>query len=175
VRSAGLALSLALALAAAAPARAQYTPPTYLAEPGSLTDRYLSVGEVRDELHGATARFQACFLEHSGPASPGDVNLLMKIGRDGFPYDVQVEIPEEATLLQQCLVDIAAAMTFPAHDGDPLNLAYPLVFVRDDRGSRLVPYPIVFVKERPREFLLIPLPLTMTPEERSELQRLLYP
>lgn len=169
-------LLAALVLAAAVPAWAQYNPPTYLAEPGSSTDRYLTAGEARDVLHGATAQFEACFLQHTGISNnPGDVNLMMTIGWDGQPAEVRFEIEEGWELLHGCLDETASALVFPAHDGDPLNLAYPLVFIRDDRGSRLVPYPIVFVRSRERAFLLVPLPLSLTPEERAELARLLYP
>jgi hypothetical protein len=176
VNRAASGLLVVLVLVAAVPAWAQYKPPTYLAEPGSRTDRYLTAGEARDVLHGGTAQFEACFLEHTGISkTPGDVNLMMTVGWDGRPADVQLEIEEGWEPLRGCLDETASSLVFPAHDGDPLNLAYPLVFIRDDRGSRLVPYPIVFVRQRERAFLLLPLPLSLTPEERAELGRLLYP
>lgn len=164
-----------LVLGAAGAARAQYKPPTYLAEPGSLTDRYLTPGEARDVLHGATSAFEACFLEQGGIAGGGDVTLRLTVNSDGRPEGIEVEAGEGQGSLQGCLEQVAGGLSFPAHDGDPLALAYPLVFVRDDRGSRLVPYPIVFVKPRERAFLLLPMPLTLTLEEREALERLLYP
>ncbi len=146
-----------------------------LEESGTLTDRYLTVGEVRDVLHGANRGFHDCFLEHSGLREPGDVTLRFQVGRDGLPVEEQVEIGEEFEPLRECLLGVASALEYDAHDGDPLEVAYPIVFVRDDRGPRTVPYPIVFVRPRARSFLWLHVPPALDPTERDLLSSWLYP
>lgn len=146
-----------------------------LGEPGSFADRYLTVGEVRDVLHKANPRFQACFFEHLGPAEPGDVTLSFEVRADGGPEEVFVEIREDLGGLRSCLADVAYGLEYQDHDGDTLAVAYPLVFVQDDEGRRLIKYPIVFSRPRPRDFVLIHLPPSLTPDELALLRTALFP
>jgi len=146
-----------------------------LGEPGTFADRYLTVGEVRDVLHKANPRFQACFFEHLGPAEPGDVTLSFEVRADGQPEEVFVEIREEMAELRACLADVTYGLKYADHDGDPLAVAYPLVFVQDDEGRRLIKYPIVFSRPRPRDFVLVHLPPSLTPEEQSLVRGALFP
>jgi len=146
-----------------------------LAHTGERTDRYLEVGEARDVLHRATKFFLDCFVIHLGANEPGEVTLSLEVTREGDPEEVFVEIDPELGDLRQCLVGVAEGLEFQDHDGDPMEVAYPLVFVRDDQGSRVVLYPIVFVRPRPRDFVLIHLPPTLTPEQREQLRRALFP
>ena len=89
--------------------------------------------------------------------------------------DVRLDIRDGLDELGECLEMVAGALTFPEHDGDPMTIGYPLVFVRDEQGRRAVPYPIVFVKPRERTFLLMNLPPALTPEDRAILQEVLFP
>ncbi len=171
-RSVQLALAFVV-LTAAGVASAQGA--SVLEESGTLTDRYLMVGEVRDVLHAANGAFQACFLEHTGARDPGEVTLRFTVGRDGLPVDVQLEVGEGFDELGACLASAAGTLEYDAHDGDPLVVAYPVVFVRDDRGPRTVPYPIVFVRPRERAFLWIHVPPSADPETRALLSSWLYP
>lgn len=167
------AASLLVALAGAGGALAQGA--SVLEESGTLTDRYLTVGEVRDVLHAANGAFQACFLGHAGARDPGEVTLRFAVGRDGLPVDVQLEVGEDLADLGACLAAEAGRLEYDAHDGDPMQVAYPVVFVRDDRGPRTVPYPIVFVRPRVRAFLWIHVPPSADPETRDLLSNWLYP
>jgi len=146
-----------------------------LAEPGSFSDRYLTVGEVRDVLHKANPKFQSCFFQYLGPQEPGDVTLSFEVTSDGQAEEVFVEMREGLDELRACLVDVAAGLRYQRHDGDVLTLAYPIVFVQDDRGRRVVKYPIVFVRPRERRFVLIHVPPSLTAEERAWLEYVLYP
>ncbi len=167
---------VALALVAVAPrASAQLVVPTYLGESGSLTDRYLDADEVRELLHAANGDLGQCFAEHMGPGEAGDVTLTLTVGGDGLPTEVHVEMDGGHDEVRLCLEDVAAGLRFPAHDGDPLAIGYPIVFLRDKKGDRTVPYPVVFVKPRARPFLMMNLPPTLTAEQRDLLERALYP
>lgn len=146
-----------------------------LGHTGERTDRYLTVGEARDVLHRATKFFLDCHVVHLGAREPGEVTLSLEVNREGDPEEVFVEIDPSLGELRQCLVEVAEGLSFQDHDGDPLAVAYPLVFVRDDRGSRVVLYPIVFTRPRPRNFLLLHLPPTLDPEERALLETVLFP
>lgn len=146
-----------------------------LGHSGERTDRYLEVGEVRDVLHRATKFFLDCYVVHLGAQEPGEVTLSLEVTREGDPEEVFIELDPELGDLRQCLVGVAEGLKFQDHDGDPMEVAYPLVFVRDDQGSRVVLYPIVFVRPRPRDFLLIHLPPTLTPTQRELLSRALFP
>ena len=146
-----------------------------LAEPGSFSDRYLTVGEVRDALHKANPKFQSCFFQHLGPQEPGEVTLSFEVTADGQAQEVFVEIRDGLDELRACLVDVAAGLRYQRHDGDVLTLAYPIVFVQDDQGRRVVKYPIVFVRPRERRFVLIHVPPSLTAEERAWLEDVLYP
>jgi hypothetical protein len=164
-------VAVAVALAVAPPSWAA----SRLGLTGTLTDRYLTVSEVRDELHGSNDRLQECFLEHVAAVMPGEMTLSFVVRRDGHTEEVFVEVAESFEELRICVVEHVGKVRFQEHDGDPLEVAYPLVFHRDENGSRLVKYPIVFVRPRPRAFLLIPVPLALTPEERELLSGWLYP
>jgi hypothetical protein len=146
-----------------------------LEQTGTLTDRYLTVGEAREVLHAANQGFGLCFQEHAGVREPGDVSLKFTVARDGRPLSVRVEIDEEFAPLGECLEQVAADLRYDAHDGDPMDLAYPIVFVRDDRGPRTVPYPIVFVRPRERTFLFVHVPPSLDPAARQRLSGWLYP
>jgi len=146
-----------------------------LGHTGERTDRYLTVGEVRDVLHESTKYFLDCYVVHLGAQEPGEVTLSLEVTREGDPEEVFIEIDPALGDLRQCLVDVAEKLSFDEHDGDPMEVAYPLVFVRDDQGSRVILYPIVFVRPRPRDFLLIHLPPTLTPEQRELLDRAFFP
>jgi hypothetical protein len=172
VRRMGLVL---LALALLAPLAGPAAASDKLSHTGERTDRYLTVGEVRDVLHRSTKFFLDCFVVHLGANEPGEVNLSLEVTRAGDPEEIFVEIDPALEGLRQCLVGVTEKMTFDDHDGDPMEVAYPLVFVRDDQGSRVIPYPIVFVRPRPRDFLLLHLPPTLTPEQRESLTRALFP
>jgi hypothetical protein len=172
VRRLGLLLfALAFATPIAAPASAS----DKLGHAGERTDRYLTVGEARDVLHRSTKFFLDCYIVHLGAREAGEVTLSLEVTREGDPEEVFVEIDPELDDLRQCLVGVAEKMTFDEHDGDPMEVAYPLVFVRDDQGSRVILYPIVFVRPRPRDFLLMHLPPTLTPAQRENLARALFP
>lgn len=168
MRRLGLVL---LALALCTPAAAS----DKLGRSGERTDRYLTVGEVRDVLHRSTKFFLDCYVVHLGAKEAGEVTLSLEVTRAGDPEEVFVEMDPSLEDLRQCLVGVAEKMSFDEHDGDPMQVAYPLVFVRDDQGSRVVPYPIVFVRPRPRDFLLLHVPPTLTPEQREKLSRVLFP
>ncbi len=165
------AIAAILACAPAAPSAAA----SRLGETGTLTDRYLTVSEVRDGLHDANDRMQGCFLEYVAAVMPGEMTLSFVVRRDGHPEEVFVDVDPQFEDLRLCVIEQAASLRYQEHDGDPLEVAYPLVFHRDENGSRLVRYPIVFARPRPRSFLMIPLPLALTPEERALLAGWLYP
>jgi hypothetical protein len=173
MRVAAAALVLLAACMPAALAAGQGA--SVLEQTGTLTDRYLTVGEARDVLHAANPGFGACFQEHAGVREPGDVSLKFTVARDGRPLSVRVEIDEAFAPLGECLEQVASELRYDAHDGDPMELAYPIVFVRDDRGPRTVPYPIVFVRPRVRTFLFVHVPPALTPALREKLSGWLYP
>jgi len=151
--------------------------PTYLGEPGSLSDRYLTPVEVRDILHDANGTFDSCLQETVATDLPGEVTLTFAIGADGLPKEILLELEtvEGFDRLSDCILAAVNEFEFPAHDGDTLEIAYPIVFVNDQKGKRTIPYPIVFVKPRERTLLLLNIPPSLSVQERERLQKLLFP
>lgn len=149
-------------------------PADRLDAPGSPTDRYLDADEVRGVLHAANESFFLCFREHARDRSgAGDVALTMTVPRDGRPNPIGVEIGQSKEPLRPCLEAAAAALEFGDHDGDPLEISYPLVFVVDRQGMRVLDYPVVFTRPRPVRLPLFELPLDLTHAEVLLLERVL--
>ena len=144
---------------------------------GKLHVRLGPITAVRDILHDSNGDFDACLQEHTGTDLPGEVTLTFSVGADGLPREslLELEITEGFEALKDCVLGVTGKFKFPLHDGDTLEIAYPIVFVNDQKGKRTIPYPIVFVKPRVRTFMLLNLPQTLTAQERERLEKLLFP
>jgi hypothetical protein len=143
--------------------------------PGSPTDRYLEPAELREALHGATQEFFLCFRRHLGIGrEPGEISVEFAIDRDGVPQQVRLQGPASTPdPLRDCLVAVTEGIRFDDHDGDPVEAAYPLVFVTDSQGARVLPYPVVFVRPRPVRLPLLLLPPDISRGEVLMLERIL--
>ncbi|MCK6529821.1 hypothetical protein L6R50_20450 [Myxococcota bacterium] len=162
-------------LLAPAGTRGASTEEDIIDQPGSPTDRYLSDDELRSALHAANPAFFACFSGRTMNQDPGDVSVYFTVPADGVPVDVRAEVPNPVPGLAECLATAVAALRFQDHDGDPVEAAYPVVFVRDEKGARVIPYPTVFTRDRAAEFVLFPVPPALDDADRSLLHRVLFP
>jgi hypothetical protein len=139
--------------------------------PGSPTDRWLEAEEIRAALHGATESFFACFREHvRGTEAPGDVSVSFMVPRDGRPAQVQVQADRAPESLRPCVAGVVSGLALPAHDGDPVEAAYPLVLRVDREGARVLPYPVVFIRRPPPRLPLLALPGDLPGPGLSELE-----
>jgi len=143
--------------------------------PGSPTDRYLHPAELRVGLHGATESFFLCFRRHLGIGrEPGEISTTFTVAVDGKPTAVRIDGPDDTPQpLEACLIAATEAIEFDDHDGDPVEASYPLVFVTDSKGARVLPYPVVFVRPRPVRLPLLLLPPDVTRGEILMLERIL--
>mgnify|MGYP006979904142 FL=1 len=149
-------------------------PKDRLDHPGAPTDRYLDPGEIRDVLHGVTDGFYGCFRSHArGTRDVGDVAVTFKVGGSGAVEGAIAEIGGAPEALGPCLVELLGTLEFAAHDGDPVEVSYPLVYQVDQRGARVLPYPVVFTKPRPVRLPLLSVPLDVAPGELTMLERIL--
>jgi hypothetical protein len=136
---------------------------------GEATDRYLSPDELRLVLHAATDDLTECFVASGGlSAASLDAALTFVISRSGETQDVQVTLGRNEAELRSCLGMVVEGLSFDDHDGDPLEVSYPLVFVADEPSGKLLPYPVVFTKTQP-----IRLPLLELPPDLSSAELLL--
>ena len=171
-----LALIVLLALPGVATAQGSGGDPAdRLDAHGAPTDRYLDRVEIRDVLHGGTEAFFACFREHlRGDANPGDLSAVFFIERDGVPSRVTIDGPETPEALSGCLVEAVAALRFDDHDGDPMEVSYPIVYQSTARqGARVVPYPLVFIRASAPRLPLLSLPPDLSAGEIVLLEKVL--
>jgi len=127
--------------------------------PGEATDRYLTPTEVRTVLHASTEAFYTCFRTHlRGGEAPGETAVTFTIARSGESEAIVPELGRAPETLGPCLTQVVKALDFPDHDGDPMEVSYPLVYQVDRQGARILPYPIVFTKPRPVRLPLLELP-----------------
>jgi len=142
--------------------------------PGSPTDRYLDSDEIRTVLHTATDGFFECFRTHArGGVDASDAGVTFTVQRDGHATDILVEVGSAPDALRTCLTEVVAALEFGEHDGDPLEASYPLVYLVDQQGARVLPYPVVFSKPAPVRLPLLPLPPDVGPGEIRMLELIL--
>lgn len=145
-----------------------------LDHPGAPTDRYLDAGEIRDVLHGATDAFYECFRTQArGTRDVGDVAVTFTVGGDAQVVAVTAELGGAPEALGPCLQQVVEALEFAGHDGDPVEVSYPLVYQVDQRGARVLPYPVVFTRPRPVRLPLLMLPIDVSPGELKMLERIL--
>lgn len=145
-----------------------------LDHPGAPTDRYLDPGEIRDVLHGATDAFYQCFRTHArGTRDVGDVAVTFTVGREGVVTEAMAEVGAAPESMGPCLQEVLRALEFAGHDGDPVEVSYPLVYQVDQRGARVLPYPVVFTKPRPVRLPLLVLPVDVSGGELKMLERIL--
>jgi hypothetical protein len=143
--------------------------------PGTPTDRYLSTAEVREVLHAGTDAFFQCFREHLRTRKQAEVDLSFAVSREGRAERVLVSGAELPAPFVPCIEAAAVALPFPTHDGDLSEFSYPLVFVADAKGARVLPYPVVFTKPRPLRLPLLRLPPDLPPGDLLLLERLVHP
>jgi len=142
------------------------TPFDRLDSPGEATDRYLSPDELRLVLHAATDEFTSCFVASVGRAdAPLDAAVTFVVSRSGESQDVQVTLGGNEAALKACLGKVVEGLSFDDHDGDPLEVSYPLVFVADEPSGRVLPYPVVFTKTQPVRLPLLELPPDLSSAE----------
>jgi len=141
--------------------------------PGSPTDRYLTSDELRDRLHAATDGFFACFRASLRSKPEGGASVTFVVDREGEAGSIEVDRGKAPESLVPCVQQVVAGIEFGAHDGDPLDVSYPLVYEVDTRGARILPYPIVFTRPRPVRLPLLGLPLDVTPGELRMLELIL--
>ncbi len=145
-----------------------------LDHPGSPTDRYLDAGEIRDTLHGATDDFYQCFRTQArGTRDVSNVAVTFTVSRDGQAVAVTAELGGAPEALGPCLQQVIGELEFAGHDGDPVEVSYPLVYQVDQKGARVLPYPVVFTRPRPIRLPLLTLPIDATPGELRMLERIL--
>ncbi len=138
--------------------------------PGSPTDRYLTSDEVRDRLHENTQGFFECFRASLRSKPEGGASVTFAVHQDGKAQSIEVDPGKAPETLRPCVASVVAGIDFRTHDGDPLDVSYPLVYEVDTRGARILPYPIVFTKPRPIRLPLLTLPLDTTPGEMKMLE-----
>jgi hypothetical protein len=142
--------------------------------PGSPTDRYLDSTEVRTTLHEANESFFMCFRRASGSrAGVGDASVEFIIERTGATSHGKADLGTELPGLKDCLEEAVGALVFDDHDGDPIEVAYPTVYVVDRKGARVLDYPVVFTRPRPVRLPLLLLPPNITHGEVLLLERIL--
>ncbi len=145
-----------------------------LDHPGSPTDRYLDASELRDALHAVNGEFYACYRQHvRSTKEAGEVAVRFTVGPSGAVTDAFAEIDRAPAELGPCLVGVLQGMTFASHDGDPVEVSYPLVYQVDRQGARVLPYPVVFTKPRPVRLPLLVLPVDLGLGELRMLERIL--
>lgn len=131
---------------------------------GSMTDRYLSPEEVRAVLHAHNDAFFQCFRANlRGGVDPGETGVTFVIGRDGKAVSIVLDSAHGPPALGSCVQTALSAIPFPDHDGEPMEVAYPLVWQVDREGARLLLYPIVFTRARP-----VRIPLVLLPPDVSD-------
>jgi len=146
-----------------------------LNSPGSPTDRYLEPAEVREVLHAANDRFYQCFRTHlRGGGEPGNVAVTFTIDRSGRASSAVAEMAAGYRSLAGCLTGLVQALEFGEHDGEPLQVSYPLVYQVDRKGARVVPYPTVFVRPDTVRLPLLTLPPDLGPGELRMLEIVLF-
>ena len=139
-----------------------------LDSPGEATDRYLAPDEVRTALHSATGELSSCFTPLQLPdGGRVDASVAFSVGRSGAARDARVSIenaPADMGLgaIDSCLVGVIERLTMDDHDGDPLAVSYPLVYVVDGSVGRVLHYPIVFMKSQPVRLPLLELPADLS-------------
>jgi hypothetical protein len=137
-----------------------------LDSPGEATDRYLSPDEVRLVLHAATDDFTGCFVGSLvGADAPLNAAVTFVVSRSGETQDLQVTLGSNEAALRACLGKVVEGLSFDDHDGDPLEVSYPLVFVADEPSGRVLPYPVVFTKTQPVRLPLLELPPDLSSAE----------
>lgn len=142
--------------------------------PGSPTDRYLESSEIREALHAANDAFFQCFRQAAGSrGGVGDVSVDFVIERSGATSHAEVDLGSDLPGLADCLELAVAGIVFDEHDGDPVEVAYPTVYVVDRQGARFLDYPVVFTRPRPVRLPLLLLPPDVTHGEVLLLERLL--
>ncbi|MCP4870575.1 MAG: hypothetical protein GY898_17870 [Proteobacteria bacterium] len=142
--------------------------------PGSPTDRYLDSDEVRAVLHSATEGFFECFRTHARTGvDASDSGVTFTVQRDGSATDIFAEVGSAPEALATCLSGVITALEFGEHDGNPLEVSYPLVYQVDRQGARVLPYPVVFSKPDPVRLPLLPLPANIGPGEVRMLELIL--
>jgi predicted NBD/HSP70 family sugar kinase len=142
--------------------------------PGSPTDRYLDSEEVRTTLHSATDGFFQCFRTHArSGVDASDSGVTFTVQRDGAATGIVAEVGSAPEALAACLADVVAALDFGEHDGDPLEVSYPVVYQVDRRGARVLPYPVVFSRPVPVRLPLLQLPPDIGPGEVRMLELIL--
>ena len=145
-----------------------------LSWPGSPTDRYLEPDEVRAVLHEATDAFYECFNAHvRGGVDVGETSVTLTVARDGSPTAVSIEGGLGVRAVPPCLKDVSEGLQFGDHDGDPLEISYPIVYQVDARrGARILPYPVVFTRPRPIRLPLLSLPIDFSAGEVRMLEKI---
>jgi len=147
-----------------------------LDSPGEVTDRYLDSGEVRVALHGANRELSSCFASLQLPEGGRvDASVRFSVARSGAAEDAKASIdnaPESAGLggVDSCLVGVIQGLSFGDHDGDPLAVSYPLVYVVDGTVGRVLPYPVVLTKSQPVRLPLLELPADLSSTELRLLE-----
>ncbi len=141
---------------------------------GSPTDRYLESAEVRAVIHAANDAFFQCFRRAArSRGGVGDASVEFTIERTGATSGARAELGTDLPGLGDCLEQAVAGLTFDDHDGDPVEVAYPTVYVVDRKGARVLDYPVVFTRPRPVRLPLLLLPPDVTHGEVLLLERLL--
>ncbi len=139
---------------------------------GAPTDRYLTADEVRDVLHKATDAFYACFRTHvRGGDVANEVSVEFTVDREGRGVEVLPQLGQAPATIGPCLREVVGGLDFGDHDGDPLEVAYPLVYQVDRRGARILPYPIVFTRPQVVRLPLLALPADVEPGELRLLEK----
>ena len=121
--------------------------PRFASDDAPLTN-YLDPQDVHDALIPQLTAFETCYT-HSGAAGRtevGEVFIDFTISPDGSVRNGTVRDSRSGfDELDDCLAETANTLRFPAHDEEPMNVGYPLVW----RQSALQAYPMVFVQDRP--------------------------
>jgi len=143
---------------------------------GEGTDRYLAPDEVRAALHSATGELSSCFnpLQVSDGGRV-DASVTFSVGRSGAAGDIRVSLanaPASNDLagVESCLVGVVERLSLDDHDGDPLEVLYPLVYVVDGLDGRVLPYPVVLTKSQPVRLPLLELPADLSSTELRSLE-----
>jgi hypothetical protein len=141
--------------------------------PGSPTDRYLTAGEIRDRLHEATEDFFGCFRASLRSRPEGGASVTFTVDGEGAAQAVEVDPGKAPESLVPCVQAVVVGIDFGGHDGDDVEVSYPLLYEVDTRGARVLPYPVVFTKPRPIRLPLLSLPLDVSAGEIRMLELIL--
>jgi len=142
--------------------------------PGSPTDRILTAPEIKAHLTAQLEELSACFRSTLAGHDPGDLTLAFRVMRNGQADSISIDGIDLPAKLTSCITTAIQQTPFPSHDGDPVDAAWPLIWISDIEGARLEPYPVVWIRQRPAPLPFIVWPTGFGLEPVLSIEAVLY-